>query len=207
MASKNNNPKGRENDIVVQELKGEVLLFDLNTNKAYCLNQTSALVWNLCDGESSVSDISRKLSQQLKQPVTEDLVWLAVDGLKKDDLLEHSEELTIRFDGLSRREVIRKVGFASMIALPVIASLVTPTAAMAQSLACTVSIISNTPIEGSRGTCPFSERCVGGICVPCTPGGSPLTGICGDSNFGLYQCCSLGCGGGTTVCFPGPTRT
>ena len=128
-----NHPKARNNELVVQELKDEVLIFDLSINKAYSLNPTSTMIWNLCDGTSSVSDISRKLSEQFKQPVTEDLVWLALDGLKKHNLLEHAEELTISFNGLSRRQIIRKVGFASMIALPVISSMIAPTAAMAQS--------------------------------------------------------------------------
>lgn len=133
MASKNNNPKGRENELVVQNLKGEVLLYDLTNNKAYCLNETSAAIWNLCDGNSSVSDITKQLSKKLKQPVTDDLVYLALDQFKQDNLLSDNEKVEIKFDGLSRREVIRKVGFASMVALPVIASLIAPTAAMAQS--------------------------------------------------------------------------
>jgi len=133
MASKNSNPKGRENDIVVQELKGEVLLYDLNNNKAYCLNETSAIIWNLCDGNSSVSEITSQLSKQLKQPIADDLVYLALNQFKEDNLLLDNETVEIKFDGLSRREVIRKVGFASMIALPFIASLVAPTAALAQS--------------------------------------------------------------------------
>ncbi|HZH35571.1 MAG TPA: hypothetical protein VEX64_12070 [Pyrinomonadaceae bacterium] len=43
MASKNI-PKARENDLVVQELKDEVLIYDLKINKAYCLNETSAAI-------------------------------------------------------------------------------------------------------------------------------------------------------------------
>jgi hypothetical protein len=132
MTSKNN-PKARENELVVQELRDEVLIYDLTIHKAYCLNPTSAEIWNLCDGNNSVSDITKQLSKKLKQPLTDDLVWLALDQFKEDNLLSHNQEVEIKFDGLSRREVIKKVGFASMVALPVIASLVAPTAAMAQS--------------------------------------------------------------------------
>ena len=38
MATKNNPPKCRKNDIVTQDLKGELLIYDLTINKAYCLN-------------------------------------------------------------------------------------------------------------------------------------------------------------------------
>src|SRR5437868_1324761 len=132
MASKAN-PKARQNNIVIQPLKDELLVYDLKIHKAYCLNETSALVWNLCDGNNSVSDISRELSRKLKSHVSEDFVWLALNELKEDDLLDNGQEIAIKFDGLSRREIIRKVGLASMIALPVISSLVAPAAAMAQS--------------------------------------------------------------------------
>lgn len=43
MVSKNH-PKGRTNDIIVQELDGEVLIYNLKDNKAFCLNETSSLV-------------------------------------------------------------------------------------------------------------------------------------------------------------------
>jgi hypothetical protein len=109
------------------------LIYDLTINKAFCLNPTSAIIWNLCDGNNYVSDITNQVSKQLKQPVTDDLVYLALDQFKTDNLLSDNEEIKIEFSGLSRREVIRKVGFASMIALPVISSLVAPTAAMATS--------------------------------------------------------------------------
>jgi hypothetical protein len=31
-------PQSRKNDIVVQDLNGEVLIYDLKANKAFCLN-------------------------------------------------------------------------------------------------------------------------------------------------------------------------
>ncbi len=34
---------GRNKDIVIQEIEGEVLVYDLMSNKAVCLNETSAL--------------------------------------------------------------------------------------------------------------------------------------------------------------------
>lgn len=42
MASKSN-PTSRKEAIVVKELEGEVLIYDLRIDKAYCLNETSAL--------------------------------------------------------------------------------------------------------------------------------------------------------------------
>src|SRR6188508_2700941 len=106
----NNLPKSRESEVVVQEFEKEILIYDLKTNKAHCLNKTSALVYQLCNGKNTVAEISNLISKKLNQPVTEDLVWLALDGFKKDNLLEQSEQFEINFSNLSRRQVIRKIG-------------------------------------------------------------------------------------------------
>ncbi len=127
-------PLSRKDEIVVQELNGEVLIYDLRTNKAFCLNETSSLVWEACDGNTSVSDISRSISRKLNAPANDDLIWLALDQLKKEKLIANGDEVISNFEGMSRREVIKKVGLASVIALPVIASLVAPKAAMAASM-------------------------------------------------------------------------
>lgn len=127
-------PKARQQDIIVQELNGEIIVYDLQVNRAYCLNETSAAVWQLCDGKIGVSEISRQLSGQFDSPADEDLIWLAIDQLKKHNLLENKDEIVSKFDGLSRREAIRKVGLGTMVALPVITSLIAPQAASAASV-------------------------------------------------------------------------
>ncbi len=128
-----NNPLGKRNNVVVQELDGEVLIYDLTENKAFCLNETSALVWQACDGERNVSEISRFVSEKLNSPANEDLIWFALDQLKKEKLIANEEVVTDYFAGLSRREVIKKVGLGTMIALPMVASMVAPLAVQAQS--------------------------------------------------------------------------
>lgn len=133
--SSNNIPLGRKEGIVVQELNGEVLIYDLNVNKAYCLNETSAMVWQLCDGDKTVPQIAASLAGNLKKPVDENLVWLALDQLSKENLLIGGQQTENHFAGLSRRQVIKKVGLASLVALPVVTSLVAPVAASAASLA------------------------------------------------------------------------
>jgi hypothetical protein len=129
-----NYPIARQKDIVVQQTNEEVLLYDLIDNKAYCLNETSAAIWELCDGNRSVTEMNVKLSEKMKESTSEELVWLALDQLKKEKLLTNHETITIDFNGMSRRDAIRKVGFASLIALPVILSLHTPTSASVQSV-------------------------------------------------------------------------
>lgn len=148
-----NNPVSRKDNIVTQELDGEVLIYDLAKNKAFCLNETSALVWEMCDGNKSVSEISEGVSKKLNSPANEDLVWLAIDQLKKENLIANGEELPNNFEGVNRREVIKKVGLASMIALPVVAGLIAPTAAHAAS---------GTLVNGTA--CTASSQCASGCC-------------------------------------------
>lgn len=129
-------PVARKNDLVVQEIPDEVLVYDLSSNKAHCLNQSAALVWKSCDGNNSISDIAQLVGSQSGGSINDDFVWLAIDQLSENNLLE--QEITSALNGQSRRDVIKKIGLSTMIAIPVIASLVAPQSAMAaQSCACT----------------------------------------------------------------------
>ena len=119
-----NNPMARQTGLVVQDMPDEVLVYDLDSNKAHCLNQSAAMVWKSCDGTNSVADIVR----QFDGKVTEDFVWLAIDQLGENGLL--ANEIPPRFKGQSRRQVLKTIGLASMVALPVIASIVAPSNAL-----------------------------------------------------------------------------
>lgn len=122
-------PVARKKDIIIQEMAGETLIYDLLVDKAYCLNETSSLIWQLCDGTRTLPDIAELLSRQLKTEVSEDMIWLATDQFKKDDLLEAGNVSIPQMSGMSRREVIRKVGMASAVSLPLISVIVAPVAA------------------------------------------------------------------------------
>ena len=79
----NSYPKVRVADIVVQEFADEILIYDLQTNKAFCLNETSAIIWQSCDGKNNISEITEFISRKTNSSVSEDLIWLAIDQLKK----------------------------------------------------------------------------------------------------------------------------
>ena len=158
---KNNYPKSRTDEIVVQELNGEILVYDLRDNRAMCLNETSSAVWRACDGSNSVADIAARVGN-------EDIVWLALDQLKKEKLVDNTPESN-RFDGMSRREVIKKIGMGTAVALPIIAGLVAPPAASAVSCGATCRTVPGNPSQN----------------IPCTATGcltcnitSGTTGIC-----------------------------
>ena len=156
-------PIARKSGLVVQEVPDEVLVYDLERNKAHCLNKTAAMVWKSCDGNNSVADIARSVESQAGGAVSEDFVWLAIDQLSENDLLE--TEIRSAFGNQSRREVIKKIGLASMVGLPIIASLVAPSSAMAAaSCNCGSPATCATP---QRSTCPDITNCnPSGLCAP-----------------------------------------
>jgi hypothetical protein len=154
-------PVARKENLVIQETTDEVLVYDLTSNKAHCLNQTAAFVWKSCDGNNSVTDITRLIESEAGSAVHEDLIWLAIDQLNEKNLLE--KELVSNFAGRSRREVLKKIGLATVVALPIVASLTAPTSALAStSCACV------TPGDCATQTgCPSLVNCNGsGVCAP-----------------------------------------
>jgi hypothetical protein len=161
MMNKPNNPVARQNGLVVQELPDEVLVYDLDTNKAHCLNRSAAMVWRSCDGNNSVADIVREFEANGGGKVTEDFVWLAIDQLNENGLL--AGNMAPKFQGQSRRQVLKNIGLASMVALPVIASLTAPQNALgAVSCACTGTGVGNCP---TLPGCPQNSCSANGVCI------------------------------------------
>ena len=154
------NPKARLNGLVVQEMPDEVLVYDLDMNRAHCLNSSAAAIWRACDGAHSVADIVREFESSGKGSVSEDFVWFALDQLQENDLLE--TKLTTRFTGQSRRQAIKTIGLASVIAVPVIASLIAPRNALAAG-SCTCDPANGNLDCSKKAGCPTS--CSAGTCV------------------------------------------
>lgn len=152
------NPVARKNDLVVQEVTDEVLVYDLSSNKAHCLNETAAMVWKSCDGSNSVTDIAKLIGTGKGGHISDDLVWLAIDQLSENNLLE--KQIEPNFAGQSRRDVIKKIGLAAVIGLPIVASLTAPSNVMAAT-SCNCLNITEC---GTQPTCP-QVACTAGRCV------------------------------------------
>jgi hypothetical protein len=145
-------PLARNEDLVVQNLGKEILIYDLKTNKALNLNETSAAVYNGCDGKTSFGEVRDKYG------FSDEIIFLALEDLKRENLIADGTSFVSPFSGMSRREVIKKIGLASMIALPIISAVVAPTSASAQSVAPCVSPGSPVgsgpfPLPGGVPTC------------------------------------------------------
>ena len=159
--SEQTKPQARSEGLVIQELSDEVLVYDLDTDKAHCLNQTAALIWKSCDGSRSIPDIAKRVESLVGGNISDDFVWLAIDQLNENNLLEH--EISSKFSGMSRRDVIKKIGLSTMIAVPIIASLTAPPSAMA-NVSCICNQNDDCALGTPNGTCT-SRFCNGlGTC-------------------------------------------
>lgn len=189
--NQNTFPLARQKDIVVQQTNDEVLVYDLKTNKALCLNETSAAIWQFCNGKNDVAEIAQKFQTQSAQPIPIELVKITLEKLNKENLLENYHPQTDKMDKTSRREMIRKIGLATAIAFPIITSVIAPTAVSAASC--------------GAGETYCSQQSLGFIIAPegCKDlqNGTPITGY----GFPVSSCsfcggfCFMTCVGGNCV--------
>src|SRR5260370_265842 len=120
-------PLARKEGLVIQELPVEVLVYDLDRDRAHCLNQTAAFVWQRCDGRTSTVEIARSLGKKVNAPVDEKVVWFAIDQLGRNHLMGSLPVPRQSVAGLNRLEMVRVLGIPAAAAVPVVASLAAPT--------------------------------------------------------------------------------
>lgn len=185
-------PIVRKNDLVIQQVDDELMIYDLAINKAFCLNKISYLVWQAADGNKSILEIADFVSKKLNSPVNEDLIWLALEQLKKENLIDKASLNLSPFKGMKRREIIKKVGLSTLVALPLIMSLTTPTAAQSASSStcsntCNCSIMFSSPMTtcSSIADCMTDTNpscmCNNITCTGSGPGGVTCGGgVCGN---------------------------
>lgn len=154
-------PKARAEGLVVRDLPDEVLVYDLDTHKAVCLNSTAAQIWRLCDGRRTPAGIRQALEKTAKGAVPDEVVWLALEQLGRDGLLDaRPPERPPALAGITRREMIRRAGLTAAVAIPAVAAIVAPTAVEAAASCLT----SGTPTSDCARCC--SGACTSeGVCV------------------------------------------
>lgn len=146
-------PLARQSSLIVKDVDTETLVYDIESDKAHCLNDTAARVWKSCDGRTTVSEIAKQLSSNLDQPVDESVVWLALDQLEKFKLLDKAPAKPAFMAGMTRRQMVARLGIAA-IAIPSIVSIVSPTASAQTSCF---------PV-GSNNCCVNPNECCAGTC-------------------------------------------
>lgn len=173
LASRQFLPLARRERMVIKEVDNEVLVYDLERDKAHCLNPLAAALWRHCDGKTTASSLAISLEKETGTRVEEDLVWLGLQELHRSHLLEDDlvwppQMRAAKDMRMSRREAVRRIGLGAAIALPLVISITAPT-----------------PVQAA--SCEAR-------CKPCSSGSDCCTGVCANN--------VSGCGGGvnTTRC-------
>jgi hypothetical protein len=148
-------PQARTDNLIEQDLDREMLIYDLVANKAYTLNETSSIVYKACDGEMTFGELRHC------HKFTDELIYLALDQLQRCELLADVADYLSPHAELNRREIIRKAGLGSMMALPVISALIVPTATNAASNQTSTACGGTSGSPCSRIDC--DECCDGGL--------------------------------------------
>jgi hypothetical protein len=163
-------PRARTSRLVTRDLGDELLVYDLERHKAYCLNRMAMQVYRLCDGGTTIPDMALRIGNALGVPVDERAVRLGLVRLERAHLLDSPVAQILH---VSRREMLRTLGRAAAVVGPLVTAITVPTSAQAQATGC----INNS-----------SEPCAGRRCCPprfcCTEGNgagrcSGVTGGCG----------------------------
>jgi hypothetical protein len=150
-------PRARVEALVIEELDGETLVYDLQRDEAHCLNATAARVWRYCDGRTSVHQLAARLGRELGEPIHDDVVWLALRQLDEARLLRDPLVLPAG-RSTSRRSVLRRLSLAAGLA-PVVLSIVAPEAVEGASCSDATGRPNGCPCTNA-GQCA-SLRCIG----------------------------------------------
>jgi len=163
-------PETRRSGLLVRELPDEVLVYDLEQHRAHCLNRTAALVFQNADGTRTRAELVRVLGPG----ATDEVVGLALEELQAAGLLVAGapEPQPAGAEGMSRREVARRMGLAAAILLPAVITMIAPTPAEA-SATCTNNC-GGKPVGtlcSSFGANPCTDSCTCSTTGCCSDGG------------------------------------
>jgi hypothetical protein len=140
-------PRARTNRLVTRDLGDELLVYDLERHKAYCLNRVAMEVFRHCDGETTIPDMALRIGDALGLPVDERAVRLGLVRLEKAHLLDSPVAEILH---TSRREMLRTLGRAAVVVVPLVTAITVPTSAQAASLC----IPFGSPCTGPGQCCP-----------------------------------------------------
>jgi hypothetical protein len=118
----------RKKNLLCESIAGEIVVWDKQCNRAHRLNRSAGIVWQHVDGKNTAADLAAIVDRELgagESAAT--LVEEALDRFAELGLLE-TEQSQIN----SRRALIRRVAVAAAL-IPLVASIVVPTPAKAQS--------------------------------------------------------------------------
>ena len=114
----------------VETLHGELCIYEWTTKTVHALNPAAARVWEMCDGVTTIEEMTAAVRRDLNAPGATAIVAHALTQFDRAGLLEPGTLIDVgRL--VSRRALLRRIGVAA--AIPVVTSIVAPTPLAAQS--------------------------------------------------------------------------
>lgn len=160
-------------------LDGEVVVVDLAQNRSFTLNASLAEVWACCDGQTSLREAARRLTDRFSVPSDEQVVVLALRRLRRYGLIEDRPLVGDRSSRLTRRELAQKLKAAlpGGLLLPALTAMAIQDPVWAASLPCIRDIVcaaglgvcgqscmaSGTPSDCTHKACMYSPTGAGAI--------------------------------------------
>jgi hypothetical protein len=201
--------RARSERLVTKTVGDEIVIYDLDTDKAHLLNPASAVLWRLCERGATVGMLRAALEAELNtNGTTEELLWTALDDLSKAGLLETDTSFVGRPTGMTRRSLLKKAGILA-IAAPAITTIVAPPAAAQTTGECVQATLDDTNTCTSPEQCcgnSLGTTCEGGQC--CRPKGFTCAAelCCGGTVCSSGTCCyttvkgTTSCGTNNAIC-------
>jgi hypothetical protein len=156
-------PLRRQADLIIEQVADETLVYDKRNDRAHCLNRAAALVWQHCDGRTTVAQIAAVLDRELAIDPGSDGVRLALRQLDRSRLMDSMPDDHGQTKAVSRRELARRIGLAAglAVALPLVSSIIAPTPLMAASC-----ITAGSPCGGNNQnvSCCAGLQCQNNFC-------------------------------------------
>ena len=148
-------PRARREELIVRHVGGEVLIADPTNHQVHWLNGIAALIWGLCDGQTSTATARASLQEHGSARAADEIVALAVLRFRHRKLL-HDPDGPAELGPLpTRRALARRIRASGLRPLdPVVTS---------KSLGATVHA------EGF-GPCREIDEPCGVAQPPCSPG-------------------------------------
>ncbi len=186
-ATRPGRPVARNEDLLVEEIHDETVVFDTRSREAHCLSPLAAAVFAHCDGETSIDDLASLASERLGEPVDPERVRDALALLEERSLLDTVGQ---QDDGLSRRQMIKRSAVTGglVASAPLITSVFPPTAAAAATATC-----------GGPPPAPTV------LCCPCTTGSGTNKDECCQPPFTNKCQCTSAQGNPSKFCKPSAT--
>ncbi len=161
-------PLARAEGLIIEELGGELLVYDSESNMAHALHAEAAAVWRACDGRTDTQTLAG-CCHTTEEKVRDALARLGELGLL--EATQHDQE------GTTRRAALRKITIAGVgvASASTISSILVPTAAAQGScvqpgecLSPGQTCCAGHPTGLTFSDCPNQEGCClpAGTCIP-----------------------------------------